>query len=153
YLTTLQESADTQRDIDFADQPKQHATARGEDIHRAFNAILQSAHATYTRNRIHLRSTTDTDSQEPKKRGAKKGHQAYQRLLPTRVGKIIRVPPRRICPKHKGDPLLMGDQMAEHPLIDLHFTKSGCRKTVTKYVGRKGYCTKCDKYHDPRGIE
>ena len=35
------------------------------------------------------------------------GHQAYQRLLPTHVGKIIRVPPRRRCPKHKGEPLLM----------------------------------------------
>jgi hypothetical protein len=85
-LTTLQESADTERGVDFADQPKQHATARGEDIHCAFNSILQSAHTTYTSNRIRLRSTTDADSRESKKRGAKKGHQAYQRLLPTRVG-------------------------------------------------------------------
>jgi predicted RecB family nuclease len=153
YLTTLQEFAATERGVDFADQPKQHATARGEDIHRAFNSILQSAHTTYTSNRIRLRSTTDTDSREPKKRGAKKGHQAYQRLLPTHVGKVIRVLPRRNCPKHKGEPLLIDDHMAEHPLIDLHFSKNGCRKTVTKYVGKKGYCNNCDKYYDPRRIE
>jgi predicted RecB family nuclease len=153
YLTALQESAHIQREVDFADQPKQHATARGDHIHRAFNAILQSAHATYTSNRIHLRTTTNADSQEPKKRGAKKGHQAYQRLLPTHIGKVIRVPPRRTCPKHKGEPLLLDDHIAEHPLIDLHFTKSGCRKTVTNYVGKKGYCHKCNKYYDPRGIE
>jgi hypothetical protein len=68
-----------------------------------------SCTSAYTSNRIRLRSTTDADSREPKKRGAKKGHQAYQRLLPTRVGKVIRVLPRRNCPKHKGEPLLIGD--------------------------------------------
>ena len=29
--------------------------------------------------------------------------------------------------------------MAEHAIIDLHFTKHGCRKTVTKYIGNQGY--------------
>jgi predicted RecB family nuclease len=153
YLTTLQESANTQRDIDFADQPKQHATARGEDIHRIFESLLKSAHERYTHHRVKLWSATDTESREPKKRGGKKGHQAYQRLLPTRAGKVIRVAPRRTCPNHTGEPLHLGEHMVEHPIIDLHFTQSGCRKTVTKYIGKKGYCHKCDTYYDPRAIE
>ena len=43
--------------------------------------------------------------------------------------------------------------MAERTVIDLRFTKSGCRKTVTKYVGTKGYCQRCCKYYNPRGME
>jgi predicted RecB family nuclease len=153
YLTTLLESADTQTDVDFADRPKQHATERGEDIHRVFDLILKSAHLSYANNRVRLRSATDQGKNKPKKRGGVKGHQAYQRVLPKRAGKVIRVAPRRMCPKHKGEPLQIGEQMAEHPIIDLHFTQNGCRKTVTKYVGKKGYCRRCDKYHNPRGID
>jgi predicted RecB family nuclease len=153
YLTTLCESADTQPSIDFADRPKQHTTERGQDIHRVFESILKSAHERYTHHRVKLWSATDTESREPKKPGGKKGHQAYQRLLPTRASKVIRVAPRRTCPKHTGEPLHLGEHMVEHPIIDLHFTQSGCRKTITKYIGKKGYCHKCDTYYDPRAIE
>ena len=152
YLTTLRDSADTQTDVDFADRPKQHATERGEDIHRIFDSILKSAHLSYTKNHIRLHSATNSEKDKPKKRGGKKGHQAYGRIIPKRVGKIIRVAPRRTCPKHKGKPLHLGDRMTEHVIIDLHFTKQGCRKTVTKYIGKQGYCQKCDKYYTPRGI-
>jgi predicted RecB family nuclease len=153
YLRTLRDFADTQMHVDFADRPKQHATERGEDIHRVFDSILKSAHVTYAKSHVRLRSATDPENNEPKKRGGKKGHQAYKRVLPTRAGKVIRVAPRRTCPKHKGEPLHLVEHMAEHPIIDLYFTQNGCRKTVTKYVGKKGYCQKCDKYYDPRGIE
>ena len=88
YLTTLQESADTERVVDFADQPKQHATARGEDIHRAFKSILNLRMTLIPAIESAYDQPLDTESREPKKRGAKKGHQAYQRLLPTRVGKV-----------------------------------------------------------------
>jgi hypothetical protein len=149
-LTTLQESSKTLTHVDFADRPKQHATPRGEDIHRVFDIILKSAHTDYTHNRVHLRSKNDTENHAPKKRGAKQGHQAYQRLLPTRVGKVIRVPPRRTCPTHHDVPLQLRESMAEHALIDLHFTTQGCRKTVTKYMGARGYCPICDKSYDPQ---
>src|SRR5215831_4080244 len=152
-LTTLHDSADTQTHVDFADRPKQHATARGGDIHRVFDAMLKSAHMAYATNRVRLRSATEPETDEPKKRGGKKGHQAYQRVLPKRAGKTIRVAPRRMCSKHKGETLHMTEHMVEHPIIDLHFTQHGCRKTVTKYVGRQGYCHQCGKYYDPRGIE
>jgi hypothetical protein len=152
-LTTLQESAKTLTHVDFADRPKQYATPRGEDIHRVFDILLKSAHADYTHHRVYLRSKKETENYELKKRGAKQGHQAYQRLLPTRVGKVIRVPPRRTCPTHHDAPLQLRESMAEHALIDLHFTTQGCRKTVTKYLGARGYCPTCDKSYDPQGIE
>jgi predicted RecB family nuclease len=152
YLITLRESADTLTHVDFADRPKQHATERGENIHRVFDSILKSAHVSYAKNRVRLRSAIDPGNDEPKKRGGKKGHQAYQRVLPKRSGKVIRVAPRRTCPKHKSELLHIGEHMAEHPIIDLHFTQNGCRKTITKYVGKKGYCHLCDKFYDPHGI-
>ena len=71
YLTTLRDLADTQTHVDFADRPKQHATARGEDIHRVFDAMLKSAHMTYATNRVLLRSATEPDHDKPKKRGGK----------------------------------------------------------------------------------
>jgi len=152
YLTTLQASVETHLHVDFADRPQRQTTERGEDMHRTFDAILKSAHAHYASRRIHLRSVPETDSREPKKRGAKKGHQAYQRRLPTRAGTVIRVPPRRTCPKHPGTPLQLSEAPVEKPIIDLHFTTSGCRKTVTMYVGKQGSCSQCEKYYDPRGI-
>jgi hypothetical protein len=131
YLTTLLESADTQTDVNFVDGTKQHATERGEDIHRVFDSILKFAHLSYANNRVRLHSATAPEKNQPKKVGGMKRHQAYRRVLPKHAGKVIRVAPRRTCPKHKGEPLNIGEQMAEHPIIDLHFTQNGCRKTVT----------------------
>ena len=152
-LTTLRASAHTLTHVDFADRPKQHATQRGEDIHRVFDLILQSAHTDYTHKRVRLRAEQDPANLSPKKRGAQHGHQGYQRLLPTRIGRVIQVPPRATCPTHPDTPLQYGESIAEHPLIDLHFTRQGCRKTVTMYRGAIGYCPTCEKSYAPQGIE
>ena len=80
-------SAQTLTHVDFADRPKQHTTQRGEDIHHVFDLILQSAHTDYTHKRVHLRAAQDLATPLPKKRGAQHGHQGYQRLLPTRIGR------------------------------------------------------------------
>ena len=139
--------------VDFADRPKQHATQRGEDIHRVFDLILQSAHTDYTHKRVRLRAEQDPANHFSKKRGAQHGHQGYQRLMPTRIGRVIQVPPRSTCPTHPDKPLQYGESIAEHPLIDLHFTRQGCRKTVTMYRGAIGYCPTCEKSYAPQGIE
>lgn len=152
-LSKIRETAESHENIDFADQPKQNTTERGGEIHSEFEQILRNAHADYNRNRISIRPKISKENAENKKRGAPKGHQAYNRIVPSRTGKVIRVPMRRKCPKHKGEPLQKSEEMAERTVIDLHFTKSGCRKTVTKYVGTKGYCQRCCKYYNPRGME
>ena len=38
---------------------------------------------------------------------------------------------------------------AERTVIDLVFTRSGCRKTVTRYVGIKSRCPKCGQHYNP----
>ena len=152
-LSKIRDVADSQMNIDFADQPKQNATERGSEIHSEFEQILRNAHADYNRNRISIQPKRSKESAENKKRGPSKGHQAFSRIVPSRAGKVIRVPMRRKCPKHKGEALQKSGEMAERTVIDLHFTKSGCRKTVTKYVGTKGYCQRCCVYYTPQGIQ
>lgn len=152
-LSKISESANTQEDVDFANQPKQNTTERGSEIHREFEQILRNAHSDYKKNRITIRPKKSKESVQNKKRGAPKGHQAYNRIIPSKAGKVIRLPIRRKCPKHKGESLHISEEMAEKTIIDLHFTKSGCRKTITKYVGIKGYCQRCGKYYNPLGID
>jgi hypothetical protein len=41
---------------------------------------------------------------------------------------------------------------AENTVVDLVFRKSGCRKTVTKFVGVKSRCPKCGNLYNPLSI-
>ncbi len=152
-LSEISKTADAQANIDFADQPKQNTTERGSEIHRKFEEILRNAQADYNRNRISIQSKRSIESDKNKKRGPPKGHQAYTRIIPSSAEKVIRVPIRRKCPIHKGEPLQKSEEIAKRIIIDLHFTKNGCRKTVTKYVGTKGYCKRCCISYPPPGIQ
>jgi len=48
--------------------------------------------------------------------------------------------------------LEVSEEVAEHTVTDLLFTKAGCRKTVTKYVGAKAYCPRCKIAYGPPAI-
>ncbi len=141
--------------MDYADAPKQRTTDRGKGIHDTLEGVLKSAHAEYKKSRIGIRTTEQDIEKEPKKRGAPKGHVAYQRITPTEAGRVVRVRRPMICPnqqRHNGQPLEASDKVAEHILIDLSFTKSGCRKTVTKYTGKMGFCPRCKQHYAPPAI-
>ena len=153
YLAKIREVAETQENIDFADQPKQNTTKRGNEIHRELECILRTTYADYQRNRISIRSKEIIGNDENRKRGPPKGHLGYMRLIPSKVGKVIRAPMRRKCPRHKGEILHRLDELVEKIIIDLHFTKNGCKKTVTKYVGKRSFCRRCCKYYNPPGID
>jgi len=154
YITKIRKSADLQENIDFADKPKQNTTERGSEIHRELEYILRTSYADYQRNRIGIRSKESIGIVERKKPGPPKGHPGYTRLIPSKAGKVIRVPMRQKCSKqwHKDDHLQKTEKMAEKTIIDLHFIKNGCRKIITKYVGRKGYCERCRIYYNPHKI-
>lgn len=152
-LSKIIASADAHVNIDFADQPKQHATELGNHIHEEFQSIIKYAHADYDKKRVNIRPRQSTTGTEGKKRGGVKGHQAYQRIAPSKAGTVIKVAPKRTCPKHKGESLEKSKEVAEKFIISLHFTKNGFRKTVTKYVGAQGYCQKCSKHYPPPKIK
>jgi len=68
------------------------------------------------------------------------------------VQKIVEVRSPRICPRNKGQPLRSTNILAQHTVVDLAFTRNGCRKTTVKYTGTKSYCPKCQHYHSPPAI-
>ncbi len=150
-LTRIRATADSQPNIDFADHPKQLSTPIGEQIHSQFEVILKSAHADYERKKIRIQQDDREESTKGRRRGGPVGHQGYMRLIP-RATKVIRVPQREICPKCGDIPLRASAKMAERTIIDLVFSKNGCRKTVTKYLGAEGYCQKCCRYYRPEEI-
>ncbi len=151
-LQDLTDTAVSRSDVDFADRPKQHSTEVGKEIHYAFDNILYSAHLEYSRTRIRFRSTGDPGSSEPRRRGPKEGHKAHWRASPVKAAKTVHVRRQMKCHRHKGQSLDPTDTLSEHVVIDLVFTRSGCRKTTVKYVGRRAYCPICHYDHAPPRI-
>ncbi len=149
-LNKIQNSAESLSYIDFLDKPKRHATEIGKQLHNDLETILAFGHAEYDKKKISLKQAQQKFSPVLKKRGAKVGHKAYHKLIP-KAGRTIRVPRRRRCYRH-GLELVVSQDMAERTIIDLVFTQSGVRKTVTRYYGLKSYCPKCSRSFAPNAI-
>lgn len=147
-MTRIQSTADSQPNIDFADHPKQLATSIGEQIHNRFEAILKFAHADYDGKKIRIRSD-DTEEDTDSKRQAKSvGHPGY--TIP-RATKIIHISQKGMCPKCGNVTLQPTAATSERTIVDLAFTKNGCRKSVTKYIRPEGYCQHCQSNYSPKG--
>lgn len=151
-LRNIGQAGVTRSDVDFADAPKQHTTTSGQHIHDSLESILRSAHAEYDKKRIKIRQSKVKEENDQNRPGASNGHKKILRIGPGKVSKVIRVRRPIKCPRHKGQSLDPSDKLAEHKVIDLAFSKNGCRKTVTKYVGTMGYCPRCHHDYLPPGI-
>ena len=151
-VTRIIANASADRDIEFADRTKQYATEHGAEIHEQFDGIIRSAHSHYERGRISIRSREHRAGGDKKQRGAPKGHLAYARIQPSQADAVVQVELQKTCPKHQEDVLLPSAEVAAHYVTDLRFTRRGCRKTITKYVGPKTYCPKCRKHYPPPQI-
>jgi predicted RecB family nuclease len=139
----------TRADIDFASNPKQNTTPTGQVIHDSLKAILHIAHADYRRNRIEIRQG-EIHGKIKRPSGGQKGHPGYDRDRAPKPNKIVRLRRAIKCKNHIGKPALVPtNKEAEHTIIDLAFTKNGCRKMVTKYAGIISYCQLCKKNYRP----
>src|SRR5262249_27454992 len=151
-LDRIRQDAASDPAIEFASKPKRFATEAGKAIHGQFEQILNSA-GMGSRARGSRRRERGAGEGEPRKRGAPKGHQGYRRVIPSKANRVVHVRPKRTCPKGHGDLIpLENEGMAERTITDLTFTKAGCRKTVTRYEGRKGYCQTCRRSYDPPAL-
>jgi predicted RecB family nuclease len=148
-LQHISDMATCRSDVDFADRPKQNSTSLGEKIHSAFDNILRSAYLECRNSQMRFRRTGNSANTEPRKRGASTGHKGHFRTPPITVAKTRHVRRPMTCPCHKGQNLDCTDALAEHIVIDLVFTRNGCRKSTTKYVGRKGCCPICHRDYIP----
>jgi predicted RecB family nuclease len=149
-LTKIGSTADSQPNIDFADHPKQLATPIGEQIHSRFEAILKFAHADYDGKKIRIRQDGTEESTSSKEQIRYVSHQGY--TIP-RATRVIHIPQTGTCPHCGGIPLQASATMAERTIVDLVFSKNGCRKTVTKYLRPKGYCQNCQQYYSPESSD
>jgi predicted RecB family nuclease len=148
-LCKIRDAADTQLNIDYADCPKQLSTEIGNEIHNQFKAILRFAYTSYDRKKISFRSEK---SSEKRKRGAIKGHPPVARVIPE-PQKIIQVPYREKCPHCEKVDLKATREMVAKTVIDIEFSQDGVRRTITQYLGVKGYCPKCYHYYDPESCD
>jgi predicted RecB family nuclease len=150
-LSKIKHSADTLSEVDFADQPKRRATEVGTELHNQFQTILELARADYDKKKISLRQSR-TSNDEKRKRGGQKGHPGYSKAIP-QADKVICVPMRTECPRHKGELLEESERTVEFTVIDLAFVESEIKKTVTKYVGKKSLCRKCHRHYNPPEVK
>jgi len=149
-LREIGKAAHSRANVDFADHPKKNSTDPGAEIHQDLQGILKSAHAEYRRHRIRVRRNDKRFKITGGKLGAPKGHTAYVRIAPTKVGRTVRVRRRAKC--RQGHSLQATGEYSENTVIDLAFTSSGCRKTVTKYFGAKARCPRCHRDYVPSAI-
>ena len=151
-LRNIGETTATRQDVDFADRPKQIATDKGQQIHDSLEWILKSAHAEYKDNRIAIgrQGGNETDRKGP---GGRKGGPFYKRIIPPNVGQRISVRRKTHCPRSENHVLEPSGELAEHIVIDLVFTRTGCRKIITKYTGKYSFCSRCKERHPPPQIQ
>jgi predicted RecB family nuclease len=151
-LSRISRDADSDPEVEFASRPKRIASATGKAIHGQLERILKYAEATSADSGIPIRPES-ASGDKPGKPGAPKGHQAYQRIIPTKAGRTVTLPPKRNCPRNHGRLTIEDVQVAERTVLDLVFTRNGCRKTVTRYATKKGYCPKCAAHYLPPSLD
>jgi transposase len=89
---------------------------------------------------------------EPRKRGARKGHLTYQRIIPSKANQVVWVPSESICPQGHSGLIIDEKDLSRRTVLDLIFTRNGCRKTVTRYEGNKAYCPRCGQVYVPPAL-
>jgi predicted RecB family nuclease len=137
--------------IEFASRPKRHATETGKAVHGQFERILKSAEMDSTVRGIRIREKGTESEDTTRIQGRRQGHPHFRRIVP-RASRTVLVEPRQRCPQHDVALVPNPEKPVEKTVIDLVFTKSGCRKTVTKLLGIKSRCPKDGQYYNPDSI-
>jgi hypothetical protein len=134
--------------IEFASRPKRHATETGKAVHGQLERILKSAQQAFAGRGIRIRATGTEATDASEGQGRRKGHPRFRRIVP-KASRTVSVEPRQRCPKHDIDLVPDPRKPVQRTVVDLVFTRSGCRKTVTRYVGMKSRCTKRGEDYTP----
>jgi predicted RecB family nuclease len=145
--------SESRPDVDFAYTPKKVATECGSGIHRTLDGLLKIAWLDYSRNKIKFRKSGADTSNTPTIPTARQ--KLKRRKLSTRGGQVIRVPRKRKCPRHPEHPTMLRPSRKdrEHAILDIVFTKTGCRKTIVRYRGKQSYCPYCGSKYPPPQVK
>src|SRR5262249_22964659 len=79
-LDRIRQGAASDPSIEFASKPKRYATETGMAVHGQFERILREAQEDGQRRSVRIRAGDTSEEAKPKKRGARKGHQMFQRI-------------------------------------------------------------------------
>lgn len=79
---------------------------------------------------------------KPKKRGAPMGHPGWTRPVPTRIDRIVPVPPPLVCPHCGSGDLTPEETIHEHIQEDIVVKP---QTVVTKYVHEEAFCPRCNR--------
>jgi predicted RecB family nuclease len=150
-LDLIRRGAASDPTVEFANRPKRHATETGKAVHGQFERILKSAQVAYAGKGIRIRETGTEEAASRKTQETRKGHQHFRRIVP-KASRTVLVEPRQRCPRHDVDLAPNPDKPVERTVIDLVFTRSGCRKTVTRHVGTKSRCPTCGEHFNPESF-
>ena len=143
--------AESQFNIEFADQQKRVSTEASEEIHNQFEAIIKFSHFNYNDKKIKFRKDTTENIEKPRRK-KKKGYSKYKNISASKVNKVIFLPHEEKCRYCENSILWTSKKISDSFKIDLVFTANGCKKYITKLTGFKGCCSKCGKYFSPPGI-
>ncbi len=150
-LDKVRRDATSDPTIEFASRPKRHATETGQAVHVQFERILRSAEMDATVRGIRIRENGTEAEDVVRVQGRRQGHRHFRRIVP-KASRTVLVEPRQRCPKHGVALVQNPEKPVEKTVIDLVFTKSGCRKTVIKHLGIKSRCPKDGQYYNPDSI-
>ena len=129
-------------------RPKRHATETGKEVHGQFERILRVRREDGRRRCVRVRPGDRQAEGEPKKRGAREGHQTFRRIVPEGQPDGPRGAQGNV-PKGRCGSRAEAERPAEKTVIDLVFTRSGCRKTVTRYDGTRAAARSASEHYNP----
>jgi predicted RecB family nuclease len=138
--------------FDFVERPENNFTEVGNRVHDDLEGILQSAHMNYDKTRVSVRRSRLASQEDKKRRGRKPGSPGHFRCAPAKFNRIVQQPSEKWCPQHRNELLRKSEDVVERYVIDLAITKSGCRKSTTKYFAYKSYCRKTGRVYIPSGV-
>jgi hypothetical protein len=120
-----------------------HKLAAVEKECNQLKAQLQALHQSQFKARKEPTPPVDASESRPapKKRGAPKGHPAWQRRKPTHVDLVIPVGLPGSCPLCQGTQLTPTGQVHEHLQEDILMEP---RVVVTSFVHQQAHCATCD---------
>lgn len=148
-LDRLSALVETDISVDHAYSQKRKGSRSVLRLHNDLEKVLILGHTRYNKRRIAF-SDNQVNSKIESKTPAKKGRAG---LSSFRITRVVDVAPRRKCPNCKNQNITVRRKKQSSIVVDLHFTSNGCRKSVTRYIGRCVYCPKCDRLFSPRRVK
>jgi len=114
------------------------------------NTILSFSYSNYDKKKISFRQNEPVENKGEIK-WSKKGYEGQRKIKP-KATKIVEVPQGEYCPKHSQEPVQPTNFISKRLIIDLVFTRNGIKKTIVEYIGKQGYCSKCQRRYAPPDI-